>query len=172
MSVEETLLINRVHMENSPQLKKSQRGSRITAVIFLCMGVIFLLGVTFTPKKAGACAWGIGMMLAGVAVWTGFPFQILIRKAVIKAYAKRPDRDLPFVYTISQEGLKHQCDIASTDLDWRAFTRVVRSAQGFLLYFSETQVHWLPVRGFENPADVDRFAALAKEKITDYKDAR
>ena len=97
---------------------------------------------------------------------------VLMRRVVLKAYAKKPDRDLVITYQVSGEGLSCKSDVASSDMLWRVVARVLRTADGFLLYVSDTQVHWLPVGGFQDSADLDRFAALARSKVESYKDER
>jgi len=91
---------------------------------------------------------------------------------VLKAYAKKPDKDLVITYQVSGEGLLCKSEVASSDMLWRVLGTVLRTADGFLLYVSDTQVHWLPVRGFQDPADLDRFAALARSKVESYSDER
>jgi hypothetical protein len=46
------------------------------------------------------------------------------------------------------------------------------TTDGFLLYLTDIQIHWLPVRGFQNEADPERFAQLAKAKVEGYRDER
>jgi hypothetical protein len=104
----------------------------------------------------------------GTALLVGVPR--LLRRAILKAYAKRPDRDMVLNYEMSEEGLSSRNDVASTDLQWRAIVKAVRTVDGFLLYISDMQIHWLPVRGFQDAADVNRFADLSKRKVRDYQE--
>jgi len=87
-------------------------------------------------------------------------------------YAKKPDRDLLVTYEISEERISCKSDVASSDLTWRTILKALRTADGFLLYVGDTQLHWLPIRGFRDPVEVDRLAGLAKEKVQDYNDER
>jgi hypothetical protein len=32
-------------------------------------------------------------------------------------------------------------------------------------------LHWLPIRGFQSAAEVERFASLAKSKVQEYEEA-
>ena len=46
------------------------------------------------------------------------------------------------------------------------------SPREVLLCVSETQLHWLPVHGFQGADSLERFAELVKGKVQDYKDER
>jgi len=164
------LLLNRLHMRYSPQLGKLHRRSRRGAVIFILIGFLCFCVMPATTEKWPAAAYGCGLVLVGVALLAVPP--ILMRRMVLKAYAKKPDKDLVITYQVSGEGLLCKSEVASSDMLWRVLGTVLRTADGFLLYVSDTQVHWLPVRGFQDPADLDRFAALARSKVESYSDER
>jgi hypothetical protein len=169
-SADEMLLLNRLHMRHSAQGRKVTRSFRSGGIIFLCVGVIFLFSVVLTPQKLRALAFGLGFVLLGAALLVGVPR--LLQKAVLKAYEKKPDKDLVTTYELSEERLSCKSDVASSELLWRGIPKVQRFGEGFLLYVTDTQVHWLPIHGFQVPADADRFADLAKAKVGDYKDVR
>ena len=169
-SADETLLLNRLHMRYSAQGRKLTSSFRNGGILFLGIGVILLCGFAMRPQKFGALAFGLGLVGAGAGLIVGVPR--LLRKAVLKAYAKRPDKDLVTVYELSEEGLSCKSDVALSELLWRTIPKVQRFGEGFLLYVTDTQVHWLPIHGFQVPADADRFADLAKAKVGDYKDER
>jgi hypothetical protein len=95
-----------------------------------------------------------------------------MRRVVLKTYAKKPDKDLVITYQVSRERLSCKSEVASSDMLWRVVARVLRTVDWFLVYVSDTQVHWLPVRGFQEPADLDRFAAIARSKVESYNDER
>jgi hypothetical protein len=169
-NADEMLLLNRLHVRYSPQLRKLHRSSRIGAVIFIFMGILCFCVMGATTDKWRAAMYGCGLVLVGVALLTVPP--VFMRRVVLKAYAKKPDRDMAVTYLISGERLLCKSDVASSDMLWQVVARVLRTADGFLLYVSDAQVHWLPLRGFEDPADADRFAALARSKVQSYKDER
>ena len=169
-NADEMLLVNRLHMRYSPQLRKLNFSSRSGGVIFIFLGFVCLCVMGATTEKWRAATYGCGLVLVGVALLTGLPF--FMRRVLLKAYAKKPDRDMVVTYQISGERLLSKSDVASSDMLWRVVARVLRTPDGFLLYVSDTQVHWLPVRGFQDPADADRFAALARSKVESYKDER
>jgi|SRR5439155_11621229 len=169
-SAAEMLLVNSIHMRYSSQARKLHRSSRSGGIIFICLGVLALCSIGMTPEKWRAFAYGVTLVVAGVAVLVGVP--LLMRRAVLKMYAKKPDRDSLITYELSEDRLSCKSNVASADLLWRAIQRVLRSADGFLLYVTDMQIHWLPVRGFRDRADLERFAQIAKAKVEDYKDER
>jgi hypothetical protein len=169
-SLDEMLRLNRLHMQYSPQMQKIRRGSRRSALIFIFLGIICFGAMGVTTEKWRIFTYGCGLVLLGITFLTGLPF--LMRRAVLKSYSKKPDRDMVVTYQISGERLLCQSEVASSDMLWRVVSRVLRTADGFLLYVSDTQVHWLPERGFQETADLDRFASLARTRGESYKDER
>lgn len=134
------------------------------------MGVLCFCAIGLTPEKWRAFGYGFGLVLLGAVSWAALPF--LMRRSVLRAYAKKPDRDLRVTYTVSKERLSCVSDVASSDMLWRTILKALRTPDGFLLYVTDLQVHWLPVHGFENTAEIERLATLAKDRIQDYKDER
>ena len=127
-----------------------------------------MLSIGGTPQKLRAFLFGVGLLVAAAAVLVGMPH--VLRKAVLKTYAKKPDRDLVITYQFCEDRFSCKSDVSSSEMLWGTILRVLRTKEGFLLYVSDIQIHWLPVHGFQNPADVDRFADLARGKIGEYKD--
>lgn len=171
-SADEMLLLNNLHMRYSPQLRKIRRSSRNVAVFIIVIGVGALCTMGSFDQKWSVFTRGCGFVLAGVSLLAVPPvfMRVFMRRAVLKAYAKKPDRDMAITYQISEDGLSCKSDVGSSDMLWRIVCRVVRSADGFLFYVSDNLIHWLPARGFQEPADMDRLAALAKRKVESYTD--
>ncbi|SRR6266404_5035008 len=165
----EMLLLNRIHMRNSAQGRKLTRGFKSTGIIFLVMGTIAFCSIGATPEKLRALCFGFGLVLLGVALLWGMPY--LNRTAVLKMYAKKPDKDLVMTYEVSDDGISCKSDVASSEMLWRVIVRGLRAKEGFLLYISDIQTHWLPIHGFQDATDVSRFADLTKAKVQDYKEA-
>lgn len=164
------LLLNSIHMRHSPQYRRLR--SKTGGILITFIGVMALCSIPLTPQKGRALAYGLGFTLTGAAMLSGLPLGLLIRRSVRKAYAKKPDKDLVMTYEFSGERLCGKSDIASFDLVWRAIRTVLRTADGFLLYVTDNQIHWLPVRAFRETDDLERFAQLAKAKVEDYQDKR
>jgi hypothetical protein len=111
--------------------------------------------------------------------WTGFLFTAFVsafflsmplfrRRAALKLYAKKPDRDMEVVWEISEDKIRSKTELASSENAWAFFPKVVRVREGFLLFPSGAVFHWLPMRAFREAGDVERFAVLAKSKVKDY----
>lgn len=93
-----------------------------------------------------------------------------MRRAVLKAYAQKPDREMVVTYELSEDRLICRSEIATTDLLWRPVRRVLRTPCGFMLYMNEQSVHWLPVRGFQDEKAVESFAEFASANLQGYED--
>jgi hypothetical protein len=169
-SADEVLLLTRLHMRYSAQGRKLTSSFRSGGILFLFIGVLLLCGAALTHQKLRALVFGFGLVLLGLAILVGMPR--LLQKSVLKSYAKGPDKDLVIAYELSEEGISSKTDVASSNFLWRTIQRVLRTDDGFLLYRTDTHVQWLPTHGFQVPADADRFANLAKSKVTDYEDKR
>src|SRR5262249_14113759 len=95
---------------------------------------------------------------------------LFTRRSILKVYAQKPDRDMVVTYEITSERVATRSEIASSDIIWRAISRGIRVPEGFLFYISDRMFHWLPVHGFQDTADVERLAQLAKSKVQQYED--
>jgi hypothetical protein len=51
---------------------------------------------------------------------------------------------------------------------WRTIMRVHKLPEGFLLYPTDRMFHWLPVCGFQDSADIERLAQIAKTNVKEY----
>lgn len=93
---------------------------------------------------------------------------LLTRRAALKMYAQKADRDMTVTWEISNDRVSAKTEVARSDMTWAAFRRVLRLPEGFLLYPNDSISHWLPVNAFAGDADVERFAALAKARVGQY----
>jgi dipeptide/tripeptide permease len=157
-------------MRHSTRGRKLLRSFRRSGIVFIGIGAVSFFTVTMTSQNWSAGAFGLAFVLAGVALLAGVP--LLMRRGVLKNYAMKPDKDLVVTYELSEDRLVCKSEVASTDLLWRAIQKVLRTPDGFLVYLTDVQIHWLPMRGFQNEADQERFAQLAKAEGEDYRDER
>lgn len=134
----------------------------------------------------GVTAIGVIILLSGIVhlyqhtiEWPGFLFTVLFgglfcsmpflaRRAALKLYAQKPDRDMEVTWDISEDGVRSKTALAASENTWAFFQKVLRAREGFLLYPSGRVFHWLPMHAFRDTADVERFAQLAKSKVRDY----
>jgi hypothetical protein len=114
--------------------------------------------------------------------WFGFLFIVLFstvffstplfaRRAALKFYAQKPDRDMEVKWEISEDGIRTGTELASSENTWAFFQKVIRAKEGFLIYPSSNIFHWLPMHAFRAAEDAERFAELAKSKVRDYVNA-
>ena len=131
-------------------------------------------------------AIGVLILLSGIVSlyqrttgWPGFLFTVLFssiffampffaRRTALKLYAQKPDRDMEVTWEISEDGIRSKTPLASSEITWAFFQRVLQAREGFLLYPSGRVFHWLPTHAFRDTGDVERFAQLAKSKVRDY----
>jgi len=128
---------------------------------------------------------GVLTLLPGIASlfhhpipWPGFLFilvsgylfsmPMLARRAALKYFAKKPDRDMEVTWEISEKGVRSRTPLAASENTWSFFPKVIRAREGFLLYPSNHIFHWLPMHAFRNAEDAERFAQIAKSKVRDY----
>jgi hypothetical protein len=113
--------------------------------------------------------------------WPGFLFMVLFsalffamplfsRRAALKLYAQKADRDMEVIWNISEDGIRSKTPLALSENAWAFFQKAIRTREGFLLYPNPHQFHWLPMHAFHDAADVERFAELAKSKVREYAD--
>ena len=96
---------------------------------------------------------------------------LFMRRAVLKMYAQKPDRDMLVTYEISTERIATRSEVASTDMLWRTIIRAHRVPEGFLLYPTDRMFHWLPIHGFHDAPDVERLAQLTMAAVQQYGQA-
>ena len=161
-SAKEMLLAQRLHMCYSKQGRMYRR-------IFLGGGVLFaILGIAGLARRQDFFATVFPLFLLA-AVFLAMP--LFRRRAVLKMYAQKPDRDMLVIYEISTDRIATRSEVVSTDMLWRTIVRAHRVPEGFLFYLTDRMFHWLPVHGFHDAADVERLAQLTKANIQQYHHA-
>ena len=56
-----------------------------------------------------------------------------------------------------------------SDTEWSKIVSVLENRNGFMFVLAERQFSWLSKAAFKNPADLEKFTELAKEKVKKYK---
>jgi hypothetical protein len=137
--------------------------------IFIRGGLLFLILGVFALSRGQvffALAFPLVLLAAG---FLAMPF--FTRRAVLKMYAQKPDRDMVVTYEITTDRLATRSEVASTDMLWRTILRAHRVPEGFLLYPTDMMFHWLPVHGFHDAADVERLAQMIRSNVSQYDHA-
>ena len=154
---------------SSPAVAHALLQGRKLRRILIGGGLLFvILGINNLARQQDFFAQAFPFfLLAGVFL----AMPLFTRRAVLKMYAQKPDRDMLVTYEISTHRIVTRSEVASTDMLWRTILRAHRVPEGFLLYPTDRSFHWLPVSGFHDAADVERLAQFVKSNVTQYDDA-
>lgn len=141
-------------------------GLHFIVALFFLFGVLMLT----VPSPAGQTPLPVSIGFLGVGIyWFAVrPFER--RWAARRRFSRRPDRDLELEWLVDADKILVQSDLARSEASWRAFTKVVRTPHGVLLYPNDQMYHWLPRRGFADDAEFERFVDLAKGKLQKHYD--
>jgi len=77
--------------------------------------------------------------------------------------------NVPFVLTVTNEGLNYESSTVKGELKWPVFSKAMENRDGFIMLTSSRQFHWLPKHGFSSPEDIDHCRALLHDHITDFR---
>jgi hypothetical protein len=80
-------------------------------------------------------------------------------------FNKRPDRDIEVEWQVVGDTITIRSAIANSEMVWQAFTKVVFTPTGVMLYPNDQMFNWLPRHGFASAEEFDRFVEIAKNKI-------
>lgn len=156
-TVQELLTAQRMH------LRYARRG-RFLRLIRLC-------GLAGIPA-------GIAVTLQDVSSWFG-PYLVFIgilslllplimRSVTARQFSKRPDKDMDLEWQISTGRLVAKTTLSNAETSWSMIATVIRTPAGFLFYLNDQILHWLPLHGFRDPADVERLADMAQSRVRQY----
>lgn len=146
-------------MNETPAIRRLRAVMGAVGLFMLVAGAVsFYTGHTDLPGFIGMAVLSIFFL--------GWP--LLLRRGVLKKYAQMPDRDRVVNWEIAEDRVISRTDLATAEMTWGAFIRVVRFSDGFLLSPNVGLFHWLPTHAFQNPEDADQFAELAKSKVQVY----
>jgi hypothetical protein len=160
-SKDEFLRAQRLAVRHFPQGRMILRVTRVIGTLILLCGVF-----NFYRHTVGWFGFCYIMLFA--LFFFSMPF--FTRRAALKLYAQKPDRDMEVKFEISEERVRMGSELASAENSWELFQRIIRGHDGFLIYQSGNLFHWLPLHAFQSADDIERFADLARTKVKDYED--
>ncbi len=135
-------------------------------------GVVLLGGVLIGTKSGSdnkaRMAISSGFFVVGIYWFAIRPFGR--RWMIRRQFSKRPDRDIEFEWQVASDKIFARSALAQTEIAWQAFTKMVRTPAGVMLYPNDQMYHWLPRHGFANDAEFERFVQIAKSKIQRHYD--
>jgi len=154
-SADELLTAQRVHMRHSRLGRKIRRGIWTSAPLAIVFGVVTLLIRGFHPV-------GLFFVIMGTALLMS---PLFARRVTLKHYARRPDRDMLVGWEFRRDHIITRTEASCATLEWRMISRVLQTAQGFLLYPNDQVFHWVPIHAFRAVADKEAFVELAKSRV-------
>ena len=164
MSADELLKASKLSLRHSPM------GRKFRITVFVIGPLAVVAGVTILlTSDTRAMVFGIFFLAIGLGACLS---PLAIRKELRKHYAKRPDRDMMVTWEFYPDRAVTVTDGASSQLQWRMFSRAVETKAGFLLYMNDRMFHWLPSHAFSNPEDIEKLSQLLQSSVPDFKSDR
>jgi YcxB-like protein len=157
-------------------LRASRRATKQTPAVwrlYLVMRVValgMLVTGTYSFSTGHTNLSGFIIMVGLSTFFMAIPF--LQRLAVLRTYRQMPVRDRLVTWEITADRLTAKTELATSEMTWPALIKVIRLSDGFLLSLHPRSFHWLPSDAFDDPADIERLAELAKSKVQRYEQAR
>ncbi|HET6232158.1 MAG TPA: YcxB family protein [Longimicrobiaceae bacterium] len=135
------------------------------------MGFSLLSLVVLATSIAGAVSEhrSVGSILSENARWIGIflMWSVILpwwgRRASVRAHTKLHSG--PQWLALGTDGAEGGCDTCSTALRWDRFSRVVETAEFFLMYYSANCAVYLPKRLLSTPAELDHIRGLLRERM-------
>ena len=139
-------------------------------LLHFLFGVVLVGGVAmiFSSGPNGKAPWPIsfGFLAVGVYYFAVRPFER--RWMIRREFAKRPDKDSEVEWQADGDKVLARSILWHAEMSWQAFTKLVRTPTGIMLYLTERQYNWIPRQAFASDAEYERFIDLAKSKIQDF----
>jgi len=156
------LLANRHVMKQIKTTRRAFLTIRVLGLIFLICGV-----TSFVAGHTNLAGFIYSVVLGIVCNVLPFLPRLMLRRK----FRNMPNRDKLVTWEVTSDHLTAKTDLSTTDMLWDALVKVVRLRDGFLVSGNPGIFQWLPNHGFQDPADVERFAELAKSKVRQYNHA-
>jgi YcxB-like protein len=141
-------------------------GLHLLFAVILLGGVMMLF--TSGPSGKAPLPVTIGFLIVGSYWFAVRPFEH--RWWTRRQFNKRADRDLEIEWQVGSDKILARSALAQSEITWQAFTKMVRTPGGVMLYPNDQMYHWLPRHGFVSDAEFERFVELAKSRIERYYD--
>jgi YcxB-like protein len=129
----------------------------VVGVIFLLMGILL-----FATGQRAINIWLVPSLIGAFWIWVGMGGSY--QRSAKKQFAKNPTLREPRRIEFTNDGVKTDAGIASSQMSWKAYLRFVESKDAFLLYSSPACFNIVPKRVLQ-PAQVDELRALLQRKI-------
>lgn len=157
-TLEEYMRAHRVQMRHTAAGRKMRRGIFIIAPLTAAFGMLNVIVHGVAPLSLFLVFGGTALVLSPLAS----PYVLR------RHFAKRPDRNKFVTYEFGEDRITSSNEISTSEMEWRAFTRVLRTKEGFLLFSHERAFDWVPVDAFSGTSEVERLSRLAREKVQSF----
>jgi hypothetical protein len=149
--------------------KISLRLNRALLYFRLALGST-LLAFAFWQYQTGSFSWVFYLALGII-----LPITIGVRKTIQtrllrRQFNKRPDANAGVEWIISDQGIVFSTPLSKGEIQWSAFQKIVATPKGFLFMPNRQIFHFIPVRAFETPADVENLNTLARQHAKEFKE--
>ena len=132
-------------------------------------GLVLLAGIVGLVRGGdGFSAVPIAFVVVGMYWFTLRPYE---RRWILRRqFAKQPAKDTPIEWQFAPDKIAAKSGLGHGEYLWQAFTKVVRTPTGLMLYSTDQIYHWLPRHAFVSDADYERVIELLKSKIQSFYD--
>ncbi len=133
-----------------------------------------IYGVAVLSIVAGIVAYSQGNFSAEFMICPSLGLLWLLRLRMLRClvrwwFAKRPDKNMEIEWEIAADKILVRNSIVRSELNWKAFVRVVTTPSGIMFYTLNRLLHYLPRRGFASDAAFEQVAALAKSNVQKFR---
>lgn len=150
----------------SAYIRTSMQWRRMRAIWWMIGTALLVMGVIIFRRPfilPAAMMIGAGLSLLAA--------PLRHRRRVLRAAVENfPDRGRVNTCTLSRERYAVRNEVSLSEILWPGFQRILRTADGFLLHRTEMHFAWLPLDGFSNEDDVERFVSFARSYLTEYQE--
>jgi hypothetical protein len=132
----------------------------------VCMATITVVGLLdLAPDRTPR----VGLPLIAMGVYW-FALRPVLRAWLMRReIRRRPDFGRMAEYQFFPDQIHSLSDIGSSEREWKAIMKIVRTPQGYLMYPIPNIFEWLPRHAFASELDFERFGELARARVAQYK---
>ena len=129
--------------------------------IFALMLLAGIIGLIRGSGRSSAVP--IALVIVGI-YW--FTLRSLERRWMLRRqFTKQPAKDIDIEWQFAPEKLAAKSGLGHGEYQWHAFTKIVRTPTGLMLYSTDQIYHWLPRHAFSSAGDYEAVVELAQGKI-------
>ncbi len=146
-----------------------QQGSRFAPrnlIIYAILGALIIAGNLGLRDEDTSRA---GLVMLSLGLFLLF-FRSRINEWFFRLrFRKSPLRDLEVEKEFTTEGVVTRTKLATEDLKWSAFSKLLETTKGVLLYTDPAVFHWVPKSCFDNEEDYGDLVVLAMNQAGNYQ---